>query len=1037
MEVLVKWQFRSYHDLEWISKNKLDDKASQKLNKFLEKNKDAPKLDERPPFDPEYLKVEQIVKRYLTSTRNYYLVKWCQLPFSECTWEVENFNVLSSKDIERFNKNDVFPPSRQLTPFSYYNLKAQWSAVTKSPEYANEGTLLEHQVEGLNWLLFNFVQRKGCILADEMGLGKTIQSVSFVHQLFNKYNIRGPYMVVAPLSTLSHWFREFSTWTSMNAFVYHGTERDRKLMRENLFFFENSESLEKNIPKFHVLITTYEILIRDKQTLNSFHWVSCIFDEAHRLKNKNSKVNCAIREFPKIQHFLLLTGTPIQNNVSEIWTLLNIIDPNNFDGHQSFIEKYGSPETTEQVSALQKLLRPYLLRRTKEDVLKNIAAKEETIVQIELTAIQKQFYRAILEQNFKHLNSGKSFGNLRNIAMELRKCCSHPYLIRGAEEHISTLNAQAPLTQLIESSGKMVFLNKLLPKLRENGSKVLVFSQMAKCLDIIEDFLRDTHQRYERIDGTVSGLERQRSIDRFSQEKDISVFLLTTRAGGFGINLAAADVVVIFDSDWNPQNDLQAQSRCHRIGQTQQVKVYRLITRGTYEEEMFNRASRKLGLEKAIIGGICGKSKSFYESMSKAEVENLLRRGAYGLLSDEADTAARQFCEANIEEILETRTRTLIGEPLAMTNRSSTFSKAFFNVNDAGQELDVNDPSFWEKWAKKSSINVKKNAQVEDHVELGKRRKARNQIYRKTASASESDSSSCAGEDDDNSESDNSKVDAQQAALFLENHLLNFGLDCWKNIDAQENGVHFDWMKRKKVFHTTQKLENFTSFAIHFWLRHSKKTRDSQHVVNIIANKNMIPTEDHVFEGMVLNEIEKSILSIFKQKFERNEPKCTKNVLRVALLDFFINTMLGGWPVIDEILRSESPCSIEKVQEAFPAAPAVVVALVRGGYSLGNKGVKYAAKFAESPDKKLFGKKVFLFKKHLRVCYTKSLREGESLKAKILNGPTCPKFNQREHKAIWDTLANHGLFISDDGKICDWELSLFTIFVFILFFVSH
>ena len=234
-------------------------------------------------------------------------------------------------------------------------------------------------------------------------------------------------------------------------------------------------------------------------------------------------------------------------------------------------------------------------------------------LQVELTTIQKKLYRAILERNFAFLSKGATSSanvpNLMNTMMELRKCCNHPFLINGAEEKVlaehnlsMTEKTVKHATVMIDASGKLVLIHKLLPKLKSNGHKVLIFSQMVRCLDILEDYLVHMRYPYERIDGRVRGNLRQAAIDRFSKpDSDRFVFLLCTRAGGLGINLTAADTVIIFDSDWNPQNDIQAQARCHRIGQSRSVKVYRLITRNSYEREMFDRASMKLGLDKAVL----------------------------------------------------------------------------------------------------------------------------------------------------------------------------------------------------------------------------------------------------------------------------------------------------------------------------------------------------------------------------------------------------------------------------------------------------
>ncbi|POI32627.1 hypothetical protein CIB84_003621 [Bambusicola thoracicus] len=283
----------------------------------------------------------------------------------------------------------------------------------------------------------------------------------------------------------------------------------------------------------------------------------------------------------------------------------------------------------------------------------------------------------------------------------------------GAEEKIlgefkETYNPTAPdfhLQAMIQSAGKLVLIDKLLPKMKAGGHKVLIFSQMVRCLDILEDYLIHKRYLYERIDGRVRGNLRQAAIDRFSKpDSDRFVFLLCTRAGGLGINLTAADTCIIFDSDWNPQNDLQAQARCHRIGQNKAVKVYRLITRNSYEREMFDRASLKLGLDKAVLQSMSGRENSVggIQQLSKKEIEDLLRRGAYGAIMDEEDEGSK-FCEEDIDQILQRRTKTITIES---EGRGSTFAKASFVASGNRTDISLDDPNFWQKWAKKAEIDI-------------------------------------------------------------------------------------------------------------------------------------------------------------------------------------------------------------------------------------------------------------------------------------------------------------------------------------------
>lgn len=494
-----------------------------------------------------------------------------------------------------------------------------------------------------------------------------------------------------------------------------------QMIQEYEFYFKNDKGiLMKDLHKFNVLITTFELIITHSQELKHFNWRLCVIDEAHRLKNRNCKLLEGLRLL-NMEHRVLLSGTPLQNNVNELFSLLNFLEPSQFSSSDAFLQEFGALKTESEVSKLQAILKPMMLRRMKEDVEKSLAPKEETVVEVELTNIQKKYYRGILERNFSFLSKGttsSNIPNLMNTMMELRKCCIHPYLLNGAEEQIQldykNVHGDDPdayFKALINSSGKMVLVDKLLPKLKSNGHRVLIFSQMVKCLDILQDYLIYRKYPFERIDGRIRGDLRQAAIDRFCRpDSDRFVFLLCTKAGGLGINLTAADTVIIYDSDWNPQNDLQAQARCHRIGQQKMVKVYRLICRNTYEREMFDKASLKLGLDKAVLQSMNtsqGGKDSAPRQLSKKEIEDLLKRGAYGAIMEE-DSAGDKFCEEDIDQILERRTQIITLE----SEKGSTFSKASFASSGIRSDINVDDPDFWKKWAKKADIDTTEKDEV-------------------------------------------------------------------------------------------------------------------------------------------------------------------------------------------------------------------------------------------------------------------------------------------------------------------------------------
>ncbi|XP_068451305.1 chromodomain-helicase-DNA-binding protein 6 isoform X2 [Clinocottus analis] len=730
-EFYVKYRNFSYLHCKWATLEELekDPRIHQKMKRFRTKQAQMRHLfsepDEEDLFNPDYLEVDRVLEVAVTTDTEtgeevtHYLVKWCSLSYEEATWELqEDLDPEKIKEFEGIQKLPADLRHMERPP------PDKWQKLDHSKDYRNGNQLREYQLEGMNWLLFNWYNRKNCILADEMGLGKTIQSITFLYEIFSK-GIRGPFLIIAPLSTITNWEREFRTWTNLNVIVYHGSQISRQMILQYEMYYRDSQgNTMPGVLKFHGLITTFEMIMADCPELRKLHWRCVVIDEAHRLKNRNCKLLEGLK-LMNLEHKVLLTGTPLQNSVEELFSLLNFLEPLQFPSESTFLEEFGDLKTDEQVKKLQAILKPMMLRRLKDDVEKNLAPKEETIIEVELTNIQKKYYRAILEKNFSFLSRGAhqhNMPNLINTMMELRKCCNHPYLITGAEEKIldgfrRSHSPDAPdfqLQAMVQAAGKLVLIDKLLPKLLSGGHKVLVFSQMVRCLDIMEDYLIQRRYTYERIDGRVRGNMRQAAIDRFCKpDSDRFVFLLCTRAGGLGINLTAADTCIIFDSDWNPQNDLQAQARCHRIGQSKAVKVYRLITRNSYEREMFDKASLKLGLDKAVLqdinrkGGLNG-----VQQLSKLEVEDLLKKGAYGALMDDEDEGSK-FCEEDIDQILQRRTQTIT---IQTEGKGSTFAKASFISSGNRTDISLDDPNFWQKWAKIAEVEIDSKSEKESLV---------------------------------------------------------------------------------------------------------------------------------------------------------------------------------------------------------------------------------------------------------------------------------------------------------------------------------
>ena len=575
----------------------------------------------------------------------------------------------------------------------------------------------------MNWLIQNWYNGRNVILADEMGLGKTIQSIAFLYYLFSFQNMKGPFLVVAPLSTLQHWKRTVEEWTPMNCVLYYDVNGHEGRSACRLYEWYSIDVSVKGaivktneLCKFNILITSFEVFLQDyKDILLNLPIQHIIIDEAHRLKNQNAKILTALKKLP-CPRILLLTGTPIQNNTAELWTLLNFIEPTQFYSNSKFLAEYGDVSKADQVDKLHQALRPYLLRRMKEDVEKSIPPLQETIIDIEMTNIQKTIYKALYENNKGMLMKGSGFNfntSLNNLEMQLRKCCNHPFLMKEIQSEMTKdcLNEAEYIEKLVSSSGKMILIDKLLAKIMSENGKVLIFSQFTYMLILIEEYLKHKFILFEKIDGSVKAKERQNSIDRFNSNtsKSPSVFLLSTKAGGVGINLTSANYVIIFDSDWNPQNDVQATARAHRIGQENEVKVYRLITKKTYESEMFERASKKLGLDQAIfLGGAFHSTTDSKKSeddnlkkLSKTEIEILLKKGIMGLLEGEGENGQAM---QDIDEILK---NSRIAK-YSLINGTYTFSKSSFAGAETDRNLQMDDPNFWSIVFKNSESEFEK-----------------------------------------------------------------------------------------------------------------------------------------------------------------------------------------------------------------------------------------------------------------------------------------------------------------------------------------
>ncbi|EHY65065.1 uncharacterized protein NESG_00378 [Nematocida ausubeli] len=472
--------------------------------------------------------------------------------------------------------------------------------IKEQPRSVSYGLLREYQLKGVEWMVSLYNNNLNGILADEMGLGKTVQAIVFICYILEKKQETDPFLVIVPLSTFSNWQSEFSRWApSIRVLSYKGDPTHRKDLKK-----ETSEG------KYDVLLTTFEYIIKDKNFLSKTNWLYTIVDEGHRMKNSGSRLCVVMNTYYKSRYRLLLTGTPLQNSLPELWSLLNFVLPKIFCSGGSFDEWFNAPlmhvgekiELNEEeelliIKRLHKVLRPFLLRRLKKDVEAGLPDKVETIIKCGMSHLQRSLYNEVRSTTLKKNDSVKK---LNNTIMQLRKICNHPFVFDAVEDFVNPLKINNEL--LYKVSGKFELLRRMLYKLRATGHKVLMFFQMTQIMTIMEDMLVMEGFKYLRLDGAVKSEERASLISSFNDPTSgYPVFLLSTRAGGLGLNLQIADTVIIFDSDWNPHADQQAQDRAHRIGQTKEVRIYRLITADTVEEYILEKANHKLHVDEKII----------------------------------------------------------------------------------------------------------------------------------------------------------------------------------------------------------------------------------------------------------------------------------------------------------------------------------------------------------------------------------------------------------------------------------------------------
>ncbi|SCV74235.1 BQ2448_6667 [Microbotryum intermedium] len=637
-------------------------------------------------------------------------------------------------------KNHVTTLLEQSAPGTVHREAVPYRQLSQ-PETIKGGTMKAYQLTGLSFLAYMFENGQNCILADEMGLGKTLQTLSLLAYLYETHGFKGPHLLVCPLSVLGAWMTEIARWLpTFKSLRFHGPMSERGRLKHDV------TALQPDL-----IVTTYEAYTAEAGWFKHRRWGVCVLDEGHKIKNHESNAAQALFGIGA-QMRLILSGTPLQNNLIELWSLLHFLAPQVFTSTtlKPFKEAFNLTQGLYDQSFLkksQKLLELIMLRRTKEGVRTELSVprREEMTLYVPLSPAQRFWYTRLLtradtitlneifatdlregqairrgrgwakrpsaaasiveeeEPEVKAAKIGKieaagqevagedegdagvrdnieramaaskagegnAWMKMMNLLMQLRKCCNHPYLLPNAEAEPFEV-----AEHIVAASSKLVLLDKLLADILPKGEKVLIFSGFTRMLDILEDFMQLRAFKYARLDGSTSRPRRALDIKLFQQHNSpYQVYLVSARAGGLGINLTAATTVVLVDQDWNPQVDIQAISRAHRIGQTKTVQVYRLVCQDSVEEQALTRLRKKLYLSAKVMGSMKNaadraadeeldgpineveKTEDDAPRMTRGELAQILRGGASALArwsSVEGTDAFTEFKSLSFAEL--------------------------------------------------------------------------------------------------------------------------------------------------------------------------------------------------------------------------------------------------------------------------------------------------------------------------------------------------------------------------------------------------
>ena len=696
-EYLIKWTQQSYFRVTWMPGDWVWCIAHTSMfNAFYKSDRSSKPIlttEEAVPeenlrvdiiFDVEYItKPESSEDKANPELVKRAYVKFKGLPYEDTVWEdppnqtdIARWEDFKDALVDRVRREGIRPPEQKDLKSRLADARKkrfdQSLILSSQPALVTGGELIEYQMDGVNWLYYMFFKKTNAILADDMGLGKTVQIITLFAALIENFECF-PFLVVVPNSTVPNWRREIKGWApNIRVVTYYGSAWARGMAEKHEMFHNGHLCC-------HVVIASYESMADDeaKRVLSKIPWAGLVVDEGQRLKNDQTVLYDRLRRM-KFGFKVLLTGTPLQNNIRELFNLIQFLDPVN--DAEKLEAQYGGPLNKDDIRELHDMIRPCFLRRTKAEVLPFLPPMLQIIIPVSMSVVQKKLYKSILEKNptlIKAIIKKKAGqlkkqdrANLNNILMQLRKCLCHPFIYnRDIEEQ--TFDHQLAQQRLVEASGKLQLLNLMLPRLQERGHRVLIFSQFLENLDIVEDFLGGLGLRFCRLDGRMSSREKQKQIDQFNAPDSLFfAFLLSTRSGGVGINLATADTVIIMDPDFNPKQDMQALSRAHRIGQKNTVLVFHLVVRASVEEKIMQKGKTKMALDHVLIDRM-------EADETQEDLESILKHGAQALFDDD-DSADIKYDTQSIDNLLD-RSQAEQAKEIADEGRSNTKDQGHFN----------------------------------------------------------------------------------------------------------------------------------------------------------------------------------------------------------------------------------------------------------------------------------------------------------------------------------------------------------------------